>query len=250
MLDWKQNFSDTINSYVFDINIPSTGQQIQYKAIDTQTLKKLLIYERSDDVIILENMLDELIRSSVVSPENIDIDSMLYYDRLFLLIAIRAKSKGESISQTFICPKCEGQSMQNMAFSDMPYIEYKDPEIKTIEVVKGITLELKHLSRGDQRLAYEKILADKSIKENEREIYAPLYMVASAICGYDNGVVKTPIENIEDKIFIFEKLPTSALDKIKDWLEINKFGLEFEFKKKCPHCGYEENQKIETSGVF
>lgn len=248
MSDWKKGFAETINSYTFDCTLPSTGQVVKFKAIDTQTIKKLLVYEKSTNILMLEKMLDELISSSVIEP--IDLENMLYYDRLFLLTSIRAKSKGESITQTYICPECSGQSMQKMNFEDMPYIDYREPENTMIDIVPGITLEIRHITRKDQRIAYENIMADKTISPDDKEIYAALYMVASAICGYDNGITKTQIDNLDDKLYIFEKLPTVALDKIKDWLEENKFGLEFKFIKKCPHCGHTETQQIETSGVF
>lgn len=248
MSDWREGFSNTINSYVFDCILPSSKEVVKFKAIDTQTLKKLLVYEKSNNIIMLEKMLDELILSSVI--DKIDVENMLYYDRLFLLISIRAKSKGESITQQYDCPVCSGQSMQKMSFEDMPLIEYKEPSEKTIEVVPGIILELKHITRKDQQIAYSKIFNDKDILDDDKEMYASFYMIASAICGYDNGKDKVQIENLDDKLFIFEKLPSTALDKIKDWLEQNKFGLEFEFTKKCRHCGYEEKQKVEASGVF
>ena len=40
MLDWKKGFAETINSYTFDCTLPSTGQVVKFKAIDTQTIKK------------------------------------------------------------------------------------------------------------------------------------------------------------------------------------------------------------------
>ena len=67
--DWRQSFQENvINSFIFTVQLPSTGQIIKFKPIDTKTLKKLLIYEKSEDFAVVETLLDEILLSCIIEP--------------------------------------------------------------------------------------------------------------------------------------------------------------------------------------
>ena len=103
-------FKNYLNVYEFDCVLPGTKQEVKYKPITTNQIKKLLVYENELNPIKIEQAYNELISSCVIS-EEFDINSIYIKDREFLLINLRKVSKGEQYEFTFTCPECKSGNM-------------------------------------------------------------------------------------------------------------------------------------------
>ena len=241
-LNWKDEFSEVVNSYQFTAILPSTGETITFKPVDTKTLKSLLVLEKSEDYSAIENLFDSILSHVIVSPE-LDLDQMLLFDRQKLLMDIRNHSKGQTVQQTYTCPKCQSQSIQTVDFSKLPYKEYKEPEDGFIEIAKGIGIVVGHITRGEQKAAYEFLSLQNDIDTQAKEALSPLYMLAGAIKSYVNKSGIKDDLTFEDKFFMLESLPDSVLEKFKNWMKANSFGYQVVFSFTCPHCKHVEEIK-------
>ena len=90
----KPKFLQHVNVYDFTCELPGSKQTVQFKPVTTGQIKKLLSYENETNYVVQEQALDDLISSSVLS-DGFDIGELFIYDRLFLLLEIRKKTKGE-----------------------------------------------------------------------------------------------------------------------------------------------------------
>jgi len=114
------NFKRYLNMYTFESELPSDGSIVKYKPITTGQIKKLLLYETSDDPSSIEEALDELINECVVFPEDFDVKSMYLQDRFFLLVEIRRATKGSNYTFQTKCPECDSQTSHTINLGELP----------------------------------------------------------------------------------------------------------------------------------
>jgi len=130
MSEEKPKFYDFVNVYDFECELPGSKQVVKFKPVSTGQIKKLLTYENETNYVIQEQALDDLISSSVLS-EGFDIMELYIYDRLFLLIEIRKKTKGEIIEFQIKCPECDSQSLNRVDLNELELAKL-DAELNTI----------------------------------------------------------------------------------------------------------------------
>lgn len=132
MLDFRKY----INSYQFETELPGSGENITFKPICTRMIKKLLLYETSEDPNSIENALDEIITECVID-ETFNIDDLFLQDRFALLLDMRKATKGNLYTFSSNCTKCQSQSTQNIKLSDLKVKRLNIPkEIEEPEPIK------------------------------------------------------------------------------------------------------------------
>lgn len=245
----KPKFYDFVNVYDFNCELPGSNETIQFKPVTTGQLKKLLTYENETNYVVQEQALDDLIMSSVLS-EGFNIDELYIYDRLYLLIEIRKKTKGEFLEYQLTCPKCNSQSLNKVNLDNLE-IKKLDKEKSTIvELNSGIKIHLKHMKRQDQKMDIKPQLFTKGMTETQQG-YA--FQVAFHACAIDK--IETPNgidENIpmKDRIYFIENIPMGEMEKIKDELDAMAFGWDLQNKINCRHCGFEQVEDIPIQNNF
>ena len=248
MSDNKPFFHDFINVYEFECDLPGSKKIIKFKPLTTNNIKKLLTYENETNYVIQEQALDELILSSVVS-DNFNIDDLYIYDRMFLLMEIRKKSKGEVLEFTIDCPKCKSQSINKV---DLNKLKLDKPENLDNHVVDfdEIKVHLRHITRGDQKKDIKRNHFPRNISETQKVyIFQNLFQA----CAIDK--IETPNgtdENIpmKDRIYFIENISIGPKDKIKKEIEKMTFGWNLEYRIVCPHCKYESYEDIPLQQNF
>ena len=163
-------FKDYLNVYEFSCTLPGTKQEVKYKPLTTGQIKKLLVNENEENPIVIENIFDELISSSVVN-EDFNIDDIYVQDRSYLLIEIRKNSKGDQMSFQFKCPKCESQNLNYFDFNSLDIKQKENEEYGCVEISDDVKIYIDFITRGEQKESYnlietgslEKIRNDMSI---------------------------------------------------------------------------------------
>ena len=229
------DFKKYLNVYEFNATLPGSGKTVTYKPITTGQMKNLLMYEEDDDPMVIEEILDDLISSSVIT-EDFDVKDLYLQDRFFLLIEIRKQSKGRHFSFKINCPVCNSQFLQNVDLDKLPFTP-KESEINPfVEVNENITVALDFIKRQDQQLAAN------IVNQNQKEMthmqkLADMSLIATALTiqvfitpeGEDEEV------SIEDKVYFLENLQQKEFEKITGWYGDNNFGIDFVAEMKCPH---------------
>lgn len=129
------NFRNYINTFVFDTELPGSGLQVSFRPVTTGQIKKLLLYETSQDPLSIETALDELIEDCVIKPEGFKVKDLYIQDRFYLMVEIRKATRGSSYSFQSICASCGSQTQQNINLSNLPLTKL-NKHTKSIETKK------------------------------------------------------------------------------------------------------------------
>jgi cytochrome c-type biogenesis protein CcmH/NrfF len=246
----KPKFYDFVNVYDFNCELPGSKDTIQFKPVNTGQLKKLLTYENETNYVVQEQALDALITSSVLT-EDFDISNMYIYDRLFLLIEIRKKTKGESIEYQITCPECSSQSLNKSSLNDLELTQIDETlSEKPLDLSNGIKVYLRHMTRKHQ---IEDIQAKYFPKKRSEKHQMYMMQVLFHACAISK--IETPNgmdENIslKDRMYFIEEIPMDEMRLIKDRVDEMAFGLKLEQKTKCVHCGFEHIDDIPIQNNF
>jgi transcription elongation factor Elf1 len=244
----KPKFLDYVNVYEFECTLPGSKEVIKFKPVITAQIKKLLTYENETNYIIQEKALDELISSSVLS-DNFNIDDLYIYDRMFLLMEIRKKTKGEVIEFKFTCPECGSQSLNRFDLNNLKLIQLEDEGDRIVELDK-IKVHLRHMKRRHQKMDMKPHHFPKNMNNTQRSYIFQVLFHACAI-----NKIETPDEidekiNIKDRIYFIENIPMMHMEKLREETESMAFGWDLEQNLKCNHCGHEEVQDIPITQSF
>lgn len=249
MSDKQQpNFYEYINVYDFTCELPGSKEKIHFKPVTTGQIKRLLTYENETNYVIQEQALDELITSSVLS-DGFDINELYIYDRLFLLIELRKKTKGEILEFQVKCPECSSQSLNRV---DLNNLEIKELDNEDNHVVEfgDIKIHLRHMKRKHQKEDIKPQLFPKGMKETQQ---AYMFQVAFHACSIDK--IETPKgidENLSmnDRIYFIEQIPMDFMEKLKNEIDNMGFGWKLQNKIKCVHCNFEFIEDIPIQQNF
>jgi len=249
-INWREQFDKDLNIYEFSKILPGTGEEIKFKPLTTKLIKKLLVYENSKDQDVIENALDELIMSTITSPATFNILDVYMQDRFSLLLEIRKKSKGETYQFTLECPECKSQSLQTINLNDLEEKKLNPNYNKEIKLTENITIGLDYITRREHKEGLNYIKKIKSNSETEKLFNSAMVMLCFGIEYIKVNDEKDDSITIEDKLHLIENIPTSILEKIKNWSNENNFGVNMSFSRKCPNCKHEEIIEVPLTDFF
>jgi hypothetical protein len=229
MSDYKKY----LNVHEFETILPGSGEMVTYKPLTTAQIKKLLVYENEEDPVILEMALDDIITSSVIT-ENFDVNNLLLQDRFFLLVEIRKNSKGRYYDFNITCPECGSQSLQKIDLNDLGVGVIEGDIEKWVEVNEFLSIQLDFIRRGHQRFAVE-VVNSEGMNLAQRLAEMSLVATAAAMKAIKTpeGVDEKP--SFEEKLDLLNNLSQLQFEKVGEWYEKNKFGVDFTYEMRCKH---------------
>ncbi len=244
----KPKFYDFINVYDFTCGLPGSKESIQFKPVTTGQIKKLLTYEKETNIVVQEQALDDLISSSVLS-EGFNIDEQYLYDRLYLLIEIRKKTKGEVLEFQIKCPECHSQSLNRINLEELEIVSLESTDDVMVELGK-VKVYLRHMKRMHQKEDIRPQLFPKTLTDTQKSY---MYQVAFHACAINK--IETPNGmdediSMKDRIYFIESIPMDQMEILKDKLEEMAFGWKLENKIKCKHCDFEHVTDIPIQQNF
>ncbi len=243
------DISKYVNSYEFDFTLPGSGEVIMFKPITTGQLKKLLPYENEKNTILIEELLDSLIKDCVVT-EGFDINKIYLQDRFSLMIEIRKKSKGSEYEFIYTCPDCGTRSPITLDLNDLKIIPKED--FKIFKINEKLSVDLDHLTRGDQKTIFDLVEKMKIKNENLKNAEMSTYSYAKSMKLFHTPEGDTDVD-IKDKVNMLDNVFTEK--QYKDFLEIlqnGNFGYDFTFDFECSNeeCRKKENYAIPLKHFF
>ena len=246
----KPKFYDFVNVYEFTCELPGSKENIQFKPVSTGQLKKLLTYENETNYVIQERALDELITSNILT-EEFNVDELYIYDRLFLLIELRKKTKGEVIEFQVTCPKCHSQSLNRVNLDELETKQI-DENMNTIVDLDQVKVHLRHMKRKHQKKDITPNYFSKSMSESQTGY---MFQVLFHACAIDKIETPSGIDEdipMEDRVYFIENIPMEHMEIIKDKVNDMSFGWKLQNKVKCVHpdCGFEHTEEIPIQQNF
>ena len=133
----------TISAPTYEIELPSTGQLIQYRPFLVKEEKLLIIALESEDTKQITTAVKNVIKNCILT-KGIKIESLPTFDIEYLFLNIRGKSVGEELEVNIICPDDEGTIVPVKINIDDIQVKKSDEHEKNIKVDDRIYVEMKY----------------------------------------------------------------------------------------------------------
>ena len=129
----------------YQLELPSTGQSIQYRPFLVKEEKVLVIALESEDTKQITNAIKNVIKNCILT-RGIKVETLPTFDIEYLFLNIRGKSVGEELEVNIICPDDEEtQVTVNINLEDIEVQKLED-HTNQIKIDSSLMMEMKYPS--------------------------------------------------------------------------------------------------------
>jgi hypothetical protein len=129
----------------YELELPSTGEPIQYRPFLVKEEKILVIALESEDTKQITTAIKSVIKNCIKT-KGIKVETLPTFDIEYLFLNIRGKSVGEEIEVNIICPD-DGETEVPVTLSiDEIQIQKDDSHDNKIKIDDQITMVMKYPS--------------------------------------------------------------------------------------------------------
>ena len=129
----------------YELELPSTGQSIQYRPFLVKEEKVLVIALESEDTKQITNAIKNVIKNCILT-KGIKVETLPTFDIEYLFLNIRGKSVGEELEVNIICPDDEEtQVTVNINLEDIEVQKLED-HTNQIKIDSSLMMEMKYPS--------------------------------------------------------------------------------------------------------
>ena len=134
-----------ISTPTYELELPSTGQTIQYRPFLVKEEKVLVIALESEDTKQITNAIKNVIKNCVLT-KGVKVESLPTFDIEYLFLNIRGKSVGEELEINVICPDDEETTTKVTVNLDDIQVQKNEDHTNKIRVDANIMMEMKYPS--------------------------------------------------------------------------------------------------------
>jgi hypothetical protein len=134
-----------ISTPTYEVELPSTGETIQYRPFLVKEEKVLVIALESEDTKQITNAIKTVIKNCILS-KGVKVETLPTFDIEYLFLNIRGKSVGEEIEVNIICPDDEETTTTVTLNLDDIKVQKNEDHTNKIRVDKSIMMEMKYPS--------------------------------------------------------------------------------------------------------
>jgi Zn finger protein HypA/HybF involved in hydrogenase expression len=129
---------------VYNITVPSSKKQVNFRPFLVKEEKALLIAQESEDTKVMVETLKSIILSCIQG--DINPNELAIFDYEYLFTQIRAKSVGEIAELVFLCDTCNDEKARVIKQIDISKSEVVVPEkhIKKIDLFDDVGVMMKY----------------------------------------------------------------------------------------------------------
>jgi len=129
----------------YELELPSTGQTLQYRPFLVKEEKLLVIALESEDTKQITTAIKTVIKNCILS-KNIKVENLPTFDIEYLFLNIRGKSVGEEVELSIICPD-DGETTAKVTLNiDDIKVQKNENHTNLIEIDEHIKMEMKYPS--------------------------------------------------------------------------------------------------------
>jgi hypothetical protein len=134
-----------ITTPIYETELPSTNQTIQYRPFLVKEEKVLVIALESEDLKQITTAIKTVIKNCIIT-KNIKVETLPTFDIEYLFLNIRGKSVGEVIEVNVICPDDEVTSTKVKIDLESIKVVRNENHTNKIKVDDNIMMEMKYPS--------------------------------------------------------------------------------------------------------
>jgi hypothetical protein len=129
----------------YALELPSTGQEINYRPFLVKEEKVLVIALESEDNKQITNAIKTVIKNCILT-KGIKVEALPTFDIEYLFLNIRGKSVGEEIEVNVICPDDEATQVPVTIDLDDIQVQKSDEHSNKIKLDDTLMMEMKYPS--------------------------------------------------------------------------------------------------------
>ena len=129
----------------YELELPSTGQSINYRPFLVKEEKLLVLALETEDTKQITTAIKNVLKNCVLT-KGVKVDQLPTFDIEFLFLNIRGKSVGEEIEVNIICPDDEETQVPITIDLDDIKVQKNDEYTNQIKLDKDLMMELKYPS--------------------------------------------------------------------------------------------------------
>ena len=129
----------------YELELPSTGQSVNYRPFLVKEEKLLVLALESEDTKQITTAIKAVLKSCVLT-KGIKVEQLPTFDIEFLFLHIRGKSVGEEVEVNVICPDDERTQVAISIDIDDIKVQKNDEHDKQIKLDDNLMMELKYPS--------------------------------------------------------------------------------------------------------
>ena len=135
----------TISAPTYDLVLPSTGEELQYRPFLVREEKLLVLALESEDPKQITTAIKTVIKNCILT-KDIKVETLPTFDIEYLFLNIRGKSVGEEIEVNVLCPDDEETYVPVTINIDEINVKKTDGHDRLIKVDSNIAMEMKYPS--------------------------------------------------------------------------------------------------------
>jgi len=232
------------NATVYTATIPSTKQEVKFRAFLVKEEKALLIAQQSEDPTIMMDTLKQIIKSCVKTELN--MDTLALFDIEYIFAQLRSKSVGELVEIIVacdICPDEDTKARVKLSF-DMSKLEVNFPADHTKKISLfddvGVVMKYPSLSIINDLQNLDQADAESIFKIVTKSID---YIYDGAELHYAKDQTETELKEF------LENLNQEQFKKIQHFFEtMPKISKDVQYD--CPVCKHHHEKVIEGLSSF
>jgi hypothetical protein len=129
----------------YELELPSTGETVQFRPFLVKEEKLLVIALESEDTKQITTAIKTVIKNCILT-KNIKVENLPTFDIEYLFLNIRGKSVGEQIEVNIICPDDNVTQVPVKIDIDSIKVQKNEEHTNQIRVDKNIMMEMKYPS--------------------------------------------------------------------------------------------------------
>ena len=232
-----------ISTPTYEVELPSTGEPIQYRPFLVKEEKVLVIALESEDTKQITNAIKTVIKNCILT-KGIKVETLPTFDIEYLFLNIRSKSVGEEIEVNVICPDDEETTTTVKIDLDSIKVQKNEEHTNKIKVDKNIMMEMKYPSL-EQFIKNNFDFSDANAMDQSFEL------IASCIDKiYTEDEVWSTADVTKKELNEFlEQMNSSQFKEIEKFFETMP-KLSHKVKVKNPKTGIESEVVLEGLASF
>ena len=131
-----------LNTVTYELTLPSTGKQVQYRPFLVKEQKALMIAQETEDDRLIEKAFAQIINDCVL--DDVDPYTLPMFDVEYIFLRIRGKSVGEKVELSLLCPDDEKTRVDVEINLEEVDVQMSVDHTNVIELSNDISLIMKY----------------------------------------------------------------------------------------------------------
>jgi hypothetical protein len=220
-----------ISTPTYELELPSSGETIQYRPFLVREEKLLVLALESEDTKQITTAIKTVIKSCILT-KGVKVETLPTFDIEYLFLNIRGKSVGEELEVNVVCPDDEQTLVPITISIDDISVKKSEDHVKQIKVDDSIMMEMKYPS------------LDQFIKNN-------FDFASGGTVEQSFDLVASCIDQIytEEESWATSDLPKKEVVEFLDQMNSSQFKQIEKFFETMPKLSHEVKVKNPNTGV-